>query len=143
MYEWFLDSMTAAYDENIDAVLVADKCQALMNALGKKFSTNKKLLCIWYMLNNVSDYCVGKFKTVAVKDECINSVYKMIYSTTESEYNDGFMNFQEATGNVNNYIDASKDLTVYEYFVNEWISCKEKWAGYITCKLNHLGCTKT
>lgn len=143
MYEWFLDSMTAAYDENIDAVLVADKCQALMNALDKKLPTNKKLLCIWHMLNNVSDYCVGKSKNVAVKDEWINSVYKMIYSTTEPEYNDGFMNFQEATGNVNNYVDASKGLAVYEYFVNEWISCKEKWAGYITCKLNHLGCTST
>lgn len=27
--------------------------------------------------------------------------------------------------------------------MNEWISCKEKWAGYATCKLNHLGCTST
>ncbi|KAL4207561.1 hypothetical protein AB4K20DRAFT_1971057 [Rhizopus microsporus] len=53
------------------------------------------------------------------------------------------MAFQEATGNVNNYVDASKGLAVYECFVNEWISCKEKWEGYITCKLNHLGCTST
>jgi hypothetical protein len=44
--------------EDINAVFVTDKCQ-----------TNKKLLCIWHMLNNVSDYCAGKFKNVAVKDE--------------------------------------------------------------------------
>ncbi|KAG1178295.1 hypothetical protein G6F70_000140 [Rhizopus microsporus] len=99
---------------NIDTVFVTDKCQVLMNVLNQKFPTNKKLLCIWHMLNNVSDYCAGKFKNVAVKDECINSVYRMIYSTIESEYNDGSMAFQAAAGNVNNYIDASKGLTVLD-----------------------------
>ena len=143
MYEWFLDAITVAYGEDINAIFVTDKCQALMNALDKKFPASNKLLCIWHMLNNVSDHYAGKFKNVAVKDEYANSVYKMIYSTTEAEYNSGLMAFQEATGNVNNYVDASKGLAVYECFVNEWISCKEKWEGYITCKLNHLGCTST
>ncbi|CEG69942.1 hypothetical protein RMATCC62417_05927 [Rhizopus microsporus] len=34
------------------------------------------------------------------------------------------MTFQAAAVNINNYVD-------------------EKWTGYITCKLNHLGCTST
>lgn len=95
------------------------------------------------MLNNVSDYCAGKFKTVTVKDEYVNPVYRVMYSTTEAEYSGGLMTFQAAAVNINNYVDVSRGLAVYEYFENEWISCKEKWAGYITCKLNHLGCTST
>lgn len=78
------------------------------------------------MLSNVSDYCAGKFKTVTVKDECVNSVYKVMYSTTEAEYNDGLVTFQAATENINNYVDVSRGLAVYEYFENEWVSCKEK-----------------
>lgn len=46
MYEWFLDAMTVAYGEDINAVFVTDKCQALMDALDKKFPASKKLLCI-------------------------------------------------------------------------------------------------
>jgi hypothetical protein len=46
MYEWFLDVMAVAYGKNIDAVFVTDKCQALINALDKKFPASKKLLCI-------------------------------------------------------------------------------------------------
>lgn len=46
MYEWFLDAMTVTYGEDINAVFVTDKCQALMDALDKKFPASKKLLCI-------------------------------------------------------------------------------------------------
>ncbi|PHZ14757.1 uncharacterized protein RHIMIDRAFT_276140 [Rhizopus microsporus ATCC 52813] len=53
------------------------------------------------------------------------------------------MTFQATTGNINSYVDASKGLVIYEYFENEWISCKKKWAEYITRKLSHLGCTST
>lgn len=117
MYEWFLDAMAVAYGEDISTVFVTDKCQALMNALNKKFPTNKRLLCIWHMLNNVSDYCAEKFKNVAVKDECVNSVYKVIYNITKLELDYGLITFQAAAGNINNYVVA-----VYEYFENEWIS---------------------
>lgn len=36
------------------------------------------------------------------------------------------MTFQAAAVNINNYVDVSRGLAVYEYFENEWISCKEK-----------------
>ncbi|RCH85131.1 hypothetical protein CU097_004092, partial [Rhizopus azygosporus] len=62
-------------------------------------------------ISNVSDYCAGKFKTVTVKDECVNSVYKVMYSTTEAEYNDGLVTFQAATENINNYVDVSRGCT--------------------------------
>ncbi|RCH82663.1 hypothetical protein CU097_007102 [Rhizopus azygosporus] len=82
MYEWFLDAMTVTYGEDINAVFVTDKCQALMDALDKKFP--------------------------AIKDEYVNSVYKAMYSTTEAGYNDGLMTFQAATDNINNYVDVTR-----------------------------------
>ncbi|OAD66625.1 hypothetical protein PHYBLDRAFT_152170 [Phycomyces blakesleeanus NRRL 1555(-)] len=120
-YAWFVKSLKSIVLERIEdcPTFVTEKCKTLINALDSEPPVNKKLLCGWHMINNIAKMAKKTMKAGEDRNTCTNLINGM---------------------KLGDNADNDKVKSFEEYFEKEWMSFKEKWAGYLTSKLKNFDC---
>ncbi|ESO04486.1 hypothetical protein HELRODRAFT_184704, partial [Helobdella robusta] len=89
------------------------------------------------------------------KELCTHLVNKMIFGDKRDVFDENLelfkslssrKDFQSKEQLEDNDDDSTKVVekrTLEKYFEDEWMPCKEKWAGYLTSQLKHFGCVTT
>ncbi|OAD75320.1 hypothetical protein PHYBLDRAFT_64245 [Phycomyces blakesleeanus NRRL 1555(-)] len=124
--------------------------KALMNGLDFEFPVNKKLLCGWHMINNIAKMAKKTRKAGEDKNTCTNLINSMIFGDGAGK----LMQKRELFRSLASCEDLKTEglsedgkngavKSFEEYFEKELMSCKEKWAGYLTNKLKHFDCVTT
>lgn len=91
MYEWFISVFKEIVGSRYlrDTVFVTDKCAALMNQLDAQFPDNKKLLCTWHMIRNMSKHATIKiFSAPPIAKSVKDIVFSMVNCTDTDIYLD-------------------------------------------------------
>ena len=89
-YIWVMEQLQALYDElgiSYPDVLLTDCQAALINACGIIFPLAEHMLCIWHIENNITTNCRKHFDDDEAWESFKNDWYKVMYATTEQEFN--------------------------------------------------------
>lgn len=154
-YIWFLNALKQAMfsndsldksagmnEEECRPVFVTDKCAALMNAIEHVFPTSQNLLCTWHISQNFKNELSNIFVDSENKQICMELLKKMMVTTSEYEFKSFYKEYKAIATNDLLLKDCSS-YEAQEYLDNNWMICKDKWAGYLTCNNTHFGCTTT
>ncbi|OAD65503.1 hypothetical protein PHYBLDRAFT_153402 [Phycomyces blakesleeanus NRRL 1555(-)] len=126
-----------------------------MNALDSEFPLAKKLLYGWHMISNIAKMAKKIMKPGKEKELCTHLVNKMIFGDKRNVFDKNLelfkllssqKDFQSKEQLEDNDDDSTKVVekrTLEKYFEDEWMPCKEKWAGYLTSQLKHFDCVTT
>lgn len=153
-YMWFLQSLQKFMKLRKDAIFVTDKCQSLVASLERGFPSSTAILCTWHMKENFKSELKGVFKSKEDAAICMDAVKRMINSSTKEEFEYAHdlykltatepKNMKVVVKNKNGKNDEETPVfKTYEYFVNNWLPIKHKWAGYLVNRVDHFGCRTT
>lgn len=85
MYSWFSKALKEAQSYSDDTIVVTDTSALLMNQLDEHSPSNKKLLCTWYVIQNMNKHTIVKAFTNSVNLKNVkDNVFVMINCSTSN-----------------------------------------------------------
>ncbi|XP_078149520.1 protein FAR1-RELATED SEQUENCE 5-like [Carex rostrata] len=129
-YIWALKRFSKIMGEKKPCVIITDREFALINAIKIVFPECKHLLCVWHIEKNILMKCKKYFETEEIWVGFLSSWKKVVYSSTELEYNEHWKEFESS------YVEKKKAL---DYIENVWLPLKEKFVGAWTDEYLHFG----
>jgi len=131
LYSWALKNIKALYHGiSYPSVIAIDRDLALLNALEKELPTSQVLLCIWHINKNVTKNCKSMFPTIDSWKVFYSQWEKIMYSTTEHEFECQWESMKEKFGT--NSIPVA-------YLNNTWIPHKKRFVSCFANQYLHLG----
>lgn len=145
LYEWFVKTFKDVVGRCLDnTIFVTDKCIALINQLDEQFPENKKLLCTWHMIQNMNTKAtLDFFVNTTISKQFKDKVFAMFYCSDDTSYSNLRTTVYQILSNSSNFVSSDAQISFNKYYKNEWEKYTERWAGHITSKYKHLGCTTT
>jgi hypothetical protein len=133
-YIWALKSFFSFLDPlPFNPVLCTDRDLALLGAINAVCPNHPHLLCIWHINKNVTSNTKRHFTTNSEYQEFLQSWNRLIYSTSEEDYNTRLSEFEK----------RFQDSPSLRYVKETWLIYKEKFIVAWTQQCLHLGNSAT
>lgn len=129
-YIWALKMFSKNLGEKQPKVIITDGQNALINAINIVFPECTHLISVWHTEKDISINCKKYFETQENWEDFLGSWRRVIYSSTELEYNEQWKELESS------YAEKKE---VVEYIENVWIPLKEKFVSAWTDEYLHFG----
>ena len=144
-YIWALDRLKSLYkqcDTSLPSIILTDRCLACINAASTLFPSSTMLICIWHANKAVLTRCQPAFPEAEKWKEFYGFWFSIINSSTEEEYNNRLLDFEQkyCSENLNEvgYIKATWLIPFKEKIVKAWVDQSTHFGNTATSRVEGI-----